>query len=368
MADKPVTREEKYLAYLTGDYTGELPKPITRKEKYLYELCLKGIGGEVSPEEIKNAVNEYLEKNPVKPGATTEQAQQIEQNKNDITSLKEDLEDLLVEEVLYKNARIELTGMSQWEYDKIDVEVKKEKRKYYISIDSVKNCYNDIYATINIKSETSVIKSFSAKEGMLSFLYNDTNGIVDNITIQLYRTQGQTPEATPTVFNNIIITDVKNYKSINSAYIEEYVKNESKKNATNIISEVIPNDMIYVPENLYKDGDVTLIGNGQWEYKNIDLDVSAVSDKPITVSLNSVEGAEYKYYCLVQFKDASGGLLNSNYYFDSETMSITYGNASTATVLIQLYRSQGNTPTTEKTIFHGISVIAGQRANCRRIT
>lgn len=88
MADKPVTREEKYLAYLTGDYTGELPKPITRKEKYLYELCLKGIGGEISPEEIKAAVNEYLEKNPVKPGATTEQAQQIEQNKTDIASLK----------------------------------------------------------------------------------------------------------------------------------------------------------------------------------------------------------------------------------------------------------------------------------------
>ena len=90
MADKPVTREEKYLAYLTGDYKGELPKPITRKEKYLYELCLKGIGGEISPEEIKAAVNEYLEKNPVKPGATTEQAQQIEQNKTDIASLKEE--------------------------------------------------------------------------------------------------------------------------------------------------------------------------------------------------------------------------------------------------------------------------------------
>lgn len=94
MADKPVTREEKYLAYLTGDYTGEIPKPITRKEKYLYELCLKGIGGEISPEEIKAAVNEYLEKNPVKPGATTEQAQQIEQNKTDIASLKEDLVEL----------------------------------------------------------------------------------------------------------------------------------------------------------------------------------------------------------------------------------------------------------------------------------
>lgn len=90
MADKPVTREEKYLAYLTGDYKGELPKPITRKEKYLYELCLKGIGGEISPEEIKNAVNEYLEKNPVLPGATTEQAQQIEQNRTDVASLKKE--------------------------------------------------------------------------------------------------------------------------------------------------------------------------------------------------------------------------------------------------------------------------------------
>ena len=60
-------------------------------ERYLYELCLKGMGGEISPEEIKNAVNEYLEKNPVKPGATTEQAAQIEQNKKDVASLKEDI-------------------------------------------------------------------------------------------------------------------------------------------------------------------------------------------------------------------------------------------------------------------------------------
>ena len=103
MADKPVTREEKYLAYLTGDYTGEIPKPITRKEKYLYELCLKGIGGEISPEEIKAAVNEYLEKNPVKPGATTEQAQQIEQNKTDVATLKEETGSLKEDLVDYED-------------------------------------------------------------------------------------------------------------------------------------------------------------------------------------------------------------------------------------------------------------------------
>lgn len=43
---------------------------------------------------IQDMVNEYLEKNPVKPGATTEQAQQIEQNKKDVASLKEDLGNL----------------------------------------------------------------------------------------------------------------------------------------------------------------------------------------------------------------------------------------------------------------------------------
>lgn len=58
MADKPVTREEKYLAHLTGDYTDELPKPITRKEKYLYKICIDGIG--TSKEAIAEAVQNYL--------------------------------------------------------------------------------------------------------------------------------------------------------------------------------------------------------------------------------------------------------------------------------------------------------------------
>ena len=37
---------------------------------------------------IQRLVTEYFEKNPVKPGATAEQAQQIEQNKKDVASLK----------------------------------------------------------------------------------------------------------------------------------------------------------------------------------------------------------------------------------------------------------------------------------------
>lgn len=60
MADNPITRKEKYLAKLTGSYTGNVPDPITRVEKYLYDLCQKGISG-LTPEEIENAVNKYLE-------------------------------------------------------------------------------------------------------------------------------------------------------------------------------------------------------------------------------------------------------------------------------------------------------------------
>ena len=53
---------------------------------------------------IQNMVNEYLEKNPVKPGATPEQAQQIEQNKTDIASLKEETGSLKedIDNTIYK--------------------------------------------------------------------------------------------------------------------------------------------------------------------------------------------------------------------------------------------------------------------------
>lgn len=48
-------------------------------------------GGGVSPEQIEEAVNNYLTENPVQAGATEEQAQQIEQNKQDIINIKNKL-------------------------------------------------------------------------------------------------------------------------------------------------------------------------------------------------------------------------------------------------------------------------------------
>lgn len=66
---KPITREDLYYSYLING-TGTLPKPITRKEMYLYYLCVNGFGesGPVTPEMIDEAVNRYLDQNPVTKG------------------------------------------------------------------------------------------------------------------------------------------------------------------------------------------------------------------------------------------------------------------------------------------------------------
>lgn len=192
MADKPVTREEKYLAYLTGDYKGELPKPITRKEKYLYELCLKGIGGEISPEEIKAAVNEYLEKNPVKPGATTEQAQQIEQNKTDIASLKTDIGEISKKQGYLSSYVTDSTIKIDNEiYDVttiIDELLKKDVKKIVVDVD----CY--VQKSIIPKNGIEIVGNgksviyFESGDGF-NFSEGSSNASIHDLIIKGYNIQ-----------------------------------------------------------------------------------------------------------------------------------------------------------------------------------
>lgn len=84
----------EYYEYDRKEKTWKLITNITERgfgsEKAYGALkhMLKNVS--VSDEKIKSAVTDYLTVNPVLPGATTEQAQQIEQNKTDIASLKEE--------------------------------------------------------------------------------------------------------------------------------------------------------------------------------------------------------------------------------------------------------------------------------------
>lgn len=93
MAIEPVTREERFLA-AAGGQSVTTPEPITRKEQLLQGIIDAVKSGGVTPDVIEGAVNDYLNANPVKPGATTEQAAQIEQNKTDIADLQTDVDEL----------------------------------------------------------------------------------------------------------------------------------------------------------------------------------------------------------------------------------------------------------------------------------
>lgn len=68
----PITRKDQYLSYLTGNTDYYPTDPITREEKYLFYLCENGIGGggTVTPEQIQEAVNQYLQENPVNSDTT----------------------------------------------------------------------------------------------------------------------------------------------------------------------------------------------------------------------------------------------------------------------------------------------------------
>ena len=74
-----------------ADYVFTPPEQTTLGE--LVERLQK-IEETQDPDVIENAVKNYLDANPVRPGATTEQAAQIEQNKNDIADLQTEVDEL----------------------------------------------------------------------------------------------------------------------------------------------------------------------------------------------------------------------------------------------------------------------------------
>lgn len=92
------SRQEMYLQDIIKSLSNEsisdnnYPDPLSRQEAYLQIIISKLRANdpniEINTEDIEKAVNKYLEQNPIQPGATENQAQQIEKNKKDIALLK----------------------------------------------------------------------------------------------------------------------------------------------------------------------------------------------------------------------------------------------------------------------------------------
>lgn len=308
MADKPVTREEKYLAYLTGDYKGELPKPITRKEKYLYELCLKGIGGEISPEEIKAAVNEYLEKNPVKPGATTEQAQQIEQNKKDINLLKEDL--VSTTEIQSRNIWDE-----KWAVGYIDDNSGEIKEVDYASGIVTKNYIkvkpNTKYYLSEVNSAYVYTYRTASPDGLIGRIYKGTDGLLEfdsdtNYIAFYYNNYGKIYK------NDIILNESDNLDGVYEPYKITAV--DSKSRQTNGLVKIKSGLNKYNPVNELEKKILTNDGGIVDDDDFVTTDyIKVVEGKTY---YNSIEGGDYRKVC---FYDRYYKCIGDNYTIQNES-------------------------------------------------
>lgn len=119
----------------------------------------------VSDEKIQSAVTNYLTVNPVLPGATTEQAQQIEQNKADVASLKEETGSLKED---LSNLLEEGTQILDWKNAKV-------VNGYFTSISDFKS--SDVSRTVIIPVDYSKGDAISIHRGIMGerFVYGYTS-------------------------------------------------------------------------------------------------------------------------------------------------------------------------------------------------
>lgn len=173
---------------------------------------------------IQNMVNEYFENNPVKPGATTEQAQQIEQNKKDVASLKEDLGELENALELPKEIHIlDTTNVQNSVNINTDGTTSNMENavlyKYDVTnIDSVYICHRGIQSkpVYLLEKNNTIISHFSAN-------YETWCGEVDTSradTLYLNMVTAFTP----------VVTCLVNAKRVPNGYGKSYVNLQSKLN------------------------------------------------------------------------------------------------------------------------------------------
>lgn len=114
-------------------------------------------GGTVDPEQIKQAVNGYLEENPVS-GMTAEQEQQLNQNTTDVTDLKSANDDFAIKifnlassvENVFKNVVFKSANTESFDYLSNLVQNLKPREVVTIKY-SLTNCTIDNYVTHTMK-------------------------------------------------------------------------------------------------------------------------------------------------------------------------------------------------------------------------
>lgn len=180
---------------------------------------------------IQRLVTEYFEKNPVKPGATTEQAQQIEQNKTDIaslktetSSLKEDINKLISYEQTEQTIRVSGKTVSGGKFDTL-------KSGGYWGTNG-KWIENDVYISYGFGAAKSDYELFiPSKVELLLYIFNgkpsentfvrriDSNFPTENK--KLIISKGQQVEFCTTDSTGFTVTANNKFVEVNGKLLEE---------------------------------------------------------------------------------------------------------------------------------------------------
>lgn len=146
------SRQEMYLQDIIKSLSNEsisdnnYPDPLSRQEAYLQIIISKLRANdpniEINTEDIEKAVNKYLEQNPIQPGATENQVQQIEKNKKDVASLKAETGSLK-EDFANLKEYVKGTNLPEtWEQVVLAIKTKLYKEMYAVG-DKLSNIWKD---------------------------------------------------------------------------------------------------------------------------------------------------------------------------------------------------------------------------------
>lgn len=134
------SRQEMYLQDIIKSLSNEsisdnnYPDPLSRQEAYLQIIISKLRANdpniEIKTEDIEKAVNKYLEQNPIQPGATENQAEQIEKNKKDVASLKADVANKITKFYANNLGEMHITDSDNGKIQDMQIFGRSEQKKY----------------------------------------------------------------------------------------------------------------------------------------------------------------------------------------------------------------------------------------------
>ena len=175
---------------------------------YGFAVKPEGGGGSVTPEQIQQAVDAYLEENPVQPGATVEQVAQIEKNKTDISELSEDITALEEEDGIRKE-QIDgsYSGIKTLEFANYE---KKSEEQFYVGSNTLMFSKN-----ISVDSTSEIL--VSDLPDIVFFKPND----IGVPAIGVKRSTGDAVWTKSNLPTSFVTVDEYGYATVNVKYLKD---------------------------------------------------------------------------------------------------------------------------------------------------